>query len=137
MPGPVCSACLGNALTRTEHGAVACPDCGRAGTAAQARYGHLCTAGLAVVQAAKGGGSWDALNAVEQLAEPSDLAQALDDDPAARVQWEAFPRSTKRAILEWITTAKAPETRRRRIDETVSEARVGRRANQWRQPKGR
>ena len=101
------------------------------------REGRMETAGLAVVQAAKGGGSWDALNAVEQLAEPSDLAQALDDDPAARVQWEAFPRSTKRAILEWITTAKAPETRRRRIDETVSEARVGRRANQWRQPKGR
>lgn len=94
-------------------------------------------AGLAVVQAAKRSGSWDALNAVEQLAEPSDLAQALDDDPAARMQWDAFPRSTKRAILEWVTTAKAPVTRRRRIDETVSEARVGRRANQWRQPKGR
>ena len=43
MPGPVCTACLGTALTRTGDGAVACPDCGHAGTAAQARYGHLCT----------------------------------------------------------------------------------------------
>ena len=98
--------------------------------------GRMESAGLAVVQAAKRSGTWDALNAVEQLAEPADLAQALDGEPAAREQWDAFPRSTKRAILEWITTAKAPETRRRRIDQTVSEAAVGRRANQWRQPKG-
>ena len=43
MPGPVCPACLGTALTRNGGGAVACPECGRAGTAAQARYGYLCT----------------------------------------------------------------------------------------------
>ncbi len=43
LPVPVCSACLGTALTRTGVGAVACPDCGHAGTTAQARYGYLCT----------------------------------------------------------------------------------------------
>ena len=48
MPGPVCSACLGTALTRTGNGAVACPNCGRAGTAAQTRHGHLCPRPTAV-----------------------------------------------------------------------------------------
>lgn len=88
------------------------------------REGRMESAGLAVVQEAKRSGTWDALNAVEQLAEPADLAQALDGEPAAREQWDSFPRSTKRAILEWITTAKAPETRRRRIDQTVFDASV-------------
>ena len=37
------SACLGTALTHTGDGVVACPDCGRAVTAAQARHGNLCT----------------------------------------------------------------------------------------------
>jgi len=98
------------------------------------REGRMEPAGIAAVEAAKRNGNWEALDAVEQLVEPPDLAKALDKEPAARTQWDGFPRSTKRAILEWITSAKTSETRQRRIDETVSEARIGRRANQWRQP---
>jgi uncharacterized protein YdeI (YjbR/CyaY-like superfamily) len=101
------------------------------------REGLMQPSGIASVEAAKRNGSWDALDAVEQLVEPQDLAKALDKEPTARAEWDGFPRSTKRAILEWITSAKTPETRQRRISETVSEAKIGRRANQWRQPKGR
>jgi uncharacterized protein YdeI (YjbR/CyaY-like superfamily) len=101
------------------------------------RDGLMEPAGMAAVELARRTGTWDALDAVEQLLEPPDLSGALDGDAAARTAWDGFPRSTKRGILEWITSAKTPETRRRRIDETVSEAHLGRRAHQWRQPKDR
>lgn len=44
----------------------------------------------------------------------------------------AFPRSAKRGILEWIHTAKKPETRAARIAETTRLAHENIRANQWR-----
>ncbi len=94
--------------------------------------GLMAAAGLAVVEAARAGGSWNALDAVEDGVEPGDLRAALDRDPAARANWDAFPRSTKRAILEWISTAKKPETRGKRIEETATLAARGERANQWR-----
>lgn len=91
-------------------------------------------AGTAAVAAAIADGSWHALDEVEALTEPPDLTHALDSEAAARAHWDAFPRSTRRAILEWISQARTASTRERRISQTVSEASMGRRANQWRQP---
>lgn len=97
--------------------------------------GLMQPAGLAVVAAAKANGSWNALDDVETLTEPDDLAAALDANPTARTYWSAFPRSTRRSILEWISAAKTDTTRSARIARTVSDAAVDIRANQWRQPK--
>lgn len=99
--------------------------------------GLMTDAGRMAVEAAKENGAWDALDAVERLEEPDDLKQALDADPDARRHWDAFPPSTRRAILEWIGAAKRPETRDRRVGETATLAAQNVRANQWRQPKGR
>ena len=99
--------------------------------------GRMHPAGLAALEQAKADGSWTRLDAVETLAEPEDLQAALDAVPAARAEWDAFPRSARRAILEWISSAKRDATRAQRVAETVSEAAAGRRANQWRQPGGR
>lgn len=96
----------------------------------------MAPAGLAAVEQAKADGSWNALDLVEELIEPDDLRSALDAVPEARGNWDGFPRSTRRAILEWIGAARADATRERRIGQTVAEAAVGRRANQWRQPEG-
>lgn len=90
-------------------------------------------AGLEAV-AAKAGGQWHALDEMDELIEPDDLGAALDSDGAARRNLDGFPRSAKRGILEWVLSAKRPNTRARRITETVSEAAAGRRANQWRKP---
>ena len=98
--------------------------------------GRLTPAGRAAVETAKQNGSWTALDEIETLSEPDDLKAALDADSAARRYWDAFPRSTKRAILEWIASAKTPGTRNRRVAETASKAAVNVRANQWRQPRG-
>jgi uncharacterized protein YdeI (YjbR/CyaY-like superfamily) len=85
------------------------------------------------VQAAQRDGSWSKLDAVEALVTPPDLARALRASPAARGYFEAFPRSAKRGILEWIANARTPETRAKRISETVRLAAENVRANQWRQ----
>lgn len=97
--------------------------------------GRMAPAGLAAVKIAKQNGTWTALDEVETLTEPDDLRARLDADPAARRHWDDFPRSTKRAILEWIAAAKTPGTRKKRIDDTAAKAAINIRANQWRQPK--
>jgi uncharacterized protein YdeI (YjbR/CyaY-like superfamily) len=95
--------------------------------------GAMTAAGLAVVEAAKRSGTWEALDAVEALTLPDDLLARFEAAiPVARTNFEAFPRSGRRAILEWIQTAKKPETRAKRIEETVTQAEVNVRANQWR-----
>ena len=83
--------------------------------------------GRAVVEAAKASGTWTALDDVENLVEPAELKAALDAAPEARKNWDAFPRSTRRATLEWIAAAKRPETREKRIGETVELAEQNRR----------
>jgi uncharacterized protein YdeI (YjbR/CyaY-like superfamily) len=99
--------------------------------------GAMTPAGLAVVETARVSGTWNALDDVEDGVKPDDLAAALDAVPSARRQWNAFPRSARRAILEWLNAAKRPETRAQRVATAVAEAAEGRRANQWRQPAGR
>jgi uncharacterized protein YdeI (YjbR/CyaY-like superfamily) len=94
--------------------------------------GLMMPAGLARVEAARRDGSWNALDAVEALAIPPDLVTALASHPGAAEHFEAFPRSVKRGILEWIATAKKPETRSKRIEETARLAAQNIRANQWR-----
>jgi uncharacterized protein YdeI (YjbR/CyaY-like superfamily) len=92
--------------------------------------GLMKPAGLAAVEAAVADGSWTALDAVEDLVEPDELAAALDAEPAARASWDGFSPSARKGILAWIITAKRPETRSRRIAETVRLAAEGTTANQ-------
>lgn len=90
--------------------------------------GRMTAAGVAMVEIAKQSGTWTALDEVEALIEPDDLKAALDADPAAREHWDGFTRSPRRAMLEWLVTAKRPETRARRIEAIVAKAAVGERA---------
>jgi uncharacterized protein YdeI (YjbR/CyaY-like superfamily) len=96
------------------------------------RNGRMADAGLRAVQAAKKNGSWTALDAVEALEIPPDLKRALAALPQAAAFFEAFPRSVKRGILEWIHSAKKLETRAARIAQTATMASRNERANQWR-----
>jgi len=94
--------------------------------------GLMMPAGMAKIAAAQQDGSWNALDAVEALEIPPDLASALAANPPATDYFDAFPRSVKRAILEWISLAKRPETRAKRVEETAHLAAQNIRANQWR-----
>ncbi len=94
--------------------------------------GLMMEPGLRKVEQAKQDGSWSKLDAVEELSVPEDLAQALAGYPEAALNFDAFPRSAKRGILEWIANAKTRPTRARRVGETARLASRNERANQWR-----
>ena len=94
------------------------------------KSGLMSAPGLAKIEAAKKDGSWNALDAVEALEIPSDLEKAFSKNKTARGYYEAFPRSAKRAILIWISSAKKLETRAQRIEETVTKAAQNIRAHQ-------
>ena len=93
--------------------------------------GLMTPAGQALIDAAKADGSWTLLDDVENLVVPDDLDAAFAAHPPGREHWDAFPRSVRRAILEWIVQAKRPETRAKRVAETAEKAQVNERANQW------
>ncbi len=86
--------------------------------------GAMTPAGEALVAAAKANGMWEFLDDVERLERPADLDAALGRSVEA---WEHWPRSVKRATLEWIKTAKTAKTREKRIGEASAAAREGRR----------
>lgn len=96
------------------------------------REGRMAAAGLEMVALAKKNSTWTALDQVESLVLPDDLRKALAANKKAYAHWEAFPKSVKRGILEWILNAKKPETRQKRIEETVALAALNQRANQYR-----
>ena len=92
---------------------------------------RMAPAGLRAVERAKKDGSWARLDAVESLTIPPDLAASLARQRQTADFFEAFPRSSKRLILEWISNARKPETRAKRIAETVRLAAKNERANRW------
>ncbi len=94
--------------------------------------GLMAEAGRAAVARAMADGTWSALDAVEALEIPPDLAAALDARPPARATWDAFPRSVRRGALEQILNAKRLDTRGKRIAEVARLAADNRRPFQWR-----
>jgi uncharacterized protein YdeI (YjbR/CyaY-like superfamily) len=94
-------------------------------------HGLMAEAGLKMVEIAKETGTWTALDDVENLISPPDLQEILDQNTIAKVYFEAFSRSVKRGILEWLLNAKQAETRQKRIEEIVSLAERNERANQY------
>jgi uncharacterized protein YdeI (YjbR/CyaY-like superfamily) len=93
--------------------------------------GLMRDAGRRAIAVAKEEGTWSLLDDVEDGVVPDDLAAAFAAVPGSRERWEAFPRSARRGILEWIVQAKRPETRAARVTETATLAARGERANQW------
>jgi uncharacterized protein YdeI (YjbR/CyaY-like superfamily) len=95
--------------------------------------GLMAKPGLEMVRLAKKSGTWTALKDVQRSVVPEDLQKALDRNKKALSNFTAFPPSSKRIILEWVLNAKRPETRLKRIEETVSLAAQGLKANHYRQ----
>lgn len=88
--------------------------------------------GLAAIEIAKQNGTWNALDEVDNAVVPEDLQRALNENKEALTNFNAFPRSSKKIILEWIANAKREETRTKRIKETVTLAAKNKRANHYR-----
>ncbi|MGD8360497.1 MAG: YdeI/OmpD-associated family protein [Gemmatimonadota bacterium] len=65
---------------------------------------------------------------------PEDLRAALKRDKEARATFEGFPPGQRREYVEWITEAKRPETRAKRLATAVEWLAEGKRRN-WKYEK--
>ncbi|MFS8099710.1 YdeI/OmpD-associated family protein [Lentzea alba] len=74
--------------------------------------GLMTPEGQELIDHAKATGRWE-------IRTPDDLKAALADNPAASRNFDAFAPSSQRLISEWVVQARKPETRQRRIAETV------------------
>ncbi len=84
--------------------------------------GLMTEAGFEKIEVAKQNGSWNKLDAIEQLIIPADLSQALVANETANKYFEAFSNTSKKNILYWVENAKRPETRLKRIEQTIISA---------------
>ncbi|MFY9902198.1 MAG: YdeI/OmpD-associated family protein [Trichococcus sp.] len=87
--------------------------------------GRMTEAGLAAIQAAKVNGKWQAAYSSKEVPDlPEELEQAFRDDPVAREHFESWPTGEKAHYLFWIAQAKRPDTRKKRIAETLERAKI-------------
>jgi len=54
-----------------------------------------------------------------EIAVPDDLAAALDAEPSAREAFDRLAFTHRKEYVRWVEEAKKPETRERRVRETV------------------
>ncbi len=99
------------------------------------KAGLMQSAGLKAVEIAKQNGTWTLLDDIEEYVCPADLQIALEMNKPSKKFFEAFPPGVRKTIYQWIVLAKRPETRAKRIAETVALAEQNIRANQTGQPK--
>lgn len=76
--------------------------------------------GLKKIEIAKKNGSWESLDAVENLEIPEDLQMEFDKNKIALENYTAFSKSYKKSYLYWLNQAKRTETRENRINEIIS-----------------
>lgn len=87
--------------------------------------GRMTPAGQALVDEAKRRGTWDEAASGRLEVPPPDLEAALAAEPAAAARWRAWAPSHRRQYVYWVLDAKRPETRSRRVAETVRRAVAG------------
>ena len=77
--------------------------------------------GLDKVEFAKQNGIWNQMIYPTKidLSLPSELKQAFEANKTAALFFESLSKTNKKEYLLWIKTAKRPETRERRINESI------------------
>ncbi|MNK24401.1 hypothetical protein D3C87_427060 [compost metagenome] len=93
--------------------------------------GLMTQAGLECINRAKENGSWNILDEVEELVIPADLATALEGTAGSKTFFMGLSKSVRKAMLQWITFAKRPETRQKRIAELVELASQNKKPKQF------
>jgi uncharacterized protein YdeI (YjbR/CyaY-like superfamily) len=89
--------------------------------------GSIQPAGWAAIERAKQDGSYLLLAEVDDQRIPADVMAVFDRLPGSLEAFEAFPKSARRAALEWIVLARTPETRARRAEEAAAKSLRGER----------
>jgi uncharacterized protein YdeI (YjbR/CyaY-like superfamily) len=76
--------------------------------------------GLKIIEIAKQNGSWESLDAVENLEIPEDLQKAFDENKTAFDNYKNFSPTYRKNYLYWLNQAKRIETRMIRIEQIIS-----------------
>ena len=77
--------------------------------------GLMTKMGLEKIETAKKDGSWECLDHVDAIQLPEDFEKALSKNKKAKINFENFPRFTKKQFLYHISFAKTEATRKERI----------------------
>ena len=75
--------------------------------------------GLSKIEIAKKNGSWNSLDAVEDLIIPEDLQLAFEQNEIAFGNYKKFSPSYRKSYLYWLNQAKRAETRNSRIAQII------------------
>lgn len=75
--------------------------------------------GLKKIETAKKNGSWESLDAVENLEIPEDLQIEFDKNQEAFSNYNKFSKSYKKSYLHWLNQAKRLATRQSRIAQII------------------
>ena len=75
--------------------------------------------GLKKIETAKKNGSWESLDAVENLEIPEDLQIEFDKNQEAFSNYNNFSKSYKKGYLHWLNQAKRLATRQSRIAQII------------------
>lgn len=90
--------------------------------------GLMAPPGEAEVKAAKASGAWDNPTGPQTgFAMPAELDAVLKSDAGACANFDAMPPSHRRQYIDWIASAKKPETRERRAARALDMLRAGER----------
>ncbi|MDM1555999.1 MULTISPECIES: YdeI family protein [Chryseobacterium] len=94
--------------------------------------GLMQPAGFESIKVAKENGSWTSLDSVEELIIPNDLENAFAAHTGSKEYFLAMSKTLKKMMLHWVTFAKRPETRQKRINELVEHAAKKQKPEQFR-----
>lgn len=75
--------------------------------------------GLKKIETARKYGSWESLDAVENLEIPEDLQTEFDKNKDAFANFNNFSKTYKKNYLYWLNQAKRQETRQNRIAQII------------------
>ncbi|HET7815754.1 MAG TPA: YdeI/OmpD-associated family protein [Candidatus Baltobacteraceae bacterium] len=94
--------------------------------------GQMQPAGMAQIEAAKRDGRWDRAYAGQsEVQAPDDLLAALAKNKKARALYEQLTKSELYSVLYRLHSAKRPETRTRRLKQTLENLAAGLRPRDW------
>lgn len=82
--------------------------------------GLMAEAGHLAINIAKENGTWEKLDKIEAHEMPPEMEKALAKNKKAKAYFESSSPSSRKYYIYWITNAKLPATRAKRIDELIT-----------------
>ncbi len=90
------------------------------------KAGKMAPAGEKAVEDARSRGNWDnPVSALTDFPMPPEFESRLKRNKKAAAFFDSLAPSYRREFVAWVATAKRPETRKRRLDETIKLLRQG------------